>query len=116
MAVELVDSMGYDQALLHCDNLIVINELKPQAKARSLFKLDAARNRFLKRCSKLRSWDLIHTPRTYNFIAHNIAKWAKFTNIVGNINRLNLGTKILDDYVEWSRDNGCWIASCLFCV
>uniref|UniRef100_A0A803NGX0 RNase H type-1 domain-containing protein n=1 Tax=Cannabis sativa TaxID=3483 RepID=A0A803NGX0_CANSA len=106
MAVELVNSLGYNQALFHCDNLIVTNVMQPRAAATSHFKLETAKDRFINCCSNLRSWDLIHTPRACNFIAHNVAKWARFSNTVGSINPLTLETNILDDYVEWSHDNG----------
>ncbi|KAF4379377.1 hypothetical protein F8388_013595 [Cannabis sativa] len=106
MAAELVNSLGYEQAFFQCDNLTVTNVMQPRAAAASHFKLETAKDRFTNYCSNLRSWDLIHTPRACNFIAHNVAKWARLTNTVGSINPMTLETNILDDYVEWSHDNG----------
>uniref|UniRef100_A0A803P5V7 Reverse transcriptase domain-containing protein n=1 Tax=Cannabis sativa TaxID=3483 RepID=A0A803P5V7_CANSA len=106
MAAELVNSLGYDQACFQCDNLTVTNVMQPRAAAASHFKLETAKDRFTNYYSNFRSWDLIHTPRACNFIAHNVAKWARLTNTVGSINPMTLETNILDDYVEWSHDNG----------
>ncbi|KAF4380784.1 hypothetical protein F8388_017138 [Cannabis sativa] len=89
-----------------CDNVTVTNVMQPRTAAASHFKLETAKDRFTNYCSNFRSWDLIHTPRACNFIAHNVAKWARLTNTVGSINPMTLETNILDDYVEWSHENG----------
>uniref|UniRef100_A0A803QD08 RNase H type-1 domain-containing protein n=1 Tax=Cannabis sativa TaxID=3483 RepID=A0A803QD08_CANSA len=82
MAAEVAISLGYIRVIFQCDNFSVVRCFKARSTEQH-HKLEAARTRFLHRCSIFTEWDITFIARQCNFMVHNVAKWAKTTNTSG---------------------------------
>uniref|UniRef100_A0A803NLG5 RNase H type-1 domain-containing protein n=1 Tax=Cannabis sativa TaxID=3483 RepID=A0A803NLG5_CANSA len=63
--------------------------------------LQEAKSRFLHCCDKLNDWGIVHISRKCIYMAHNIAKWATNSSVVGCINPEAVDGSVLDDLTEW---------------
>ncbi|KAM6600072.1 hypothetical protein CsatA_019681 [Cannabis sativa] len=57
-------------------------------------------------CKGFQNWEIGHVPRRCNFMAHNIAKWARETSVTGITLCNELNHEVLNDYVEWNKHAG----------
>uniref|UniRef100_A0A803NT74 Reverse transcriptase domain-containing protein n=1 Tax=Cannabis sativa TaxID=3483 RepID=A0A803NT74_CANSA len=68
--------------------------------------LEGTSAQFRSLSTQLRRWKLKHINRKENFMAHNVAKWAKLNAAVGDIDVKIMDPLVFNDYKEWHPDAG----------
>ncbi|KAF4400839.1 hypothetical protein G4B88_004382 [Cannabis sativa] len=106
LAADLSVERKMGKVIFQSDNLRVVNAFSAEFEGAADFNLVNLRRRFLSICSALNEWKIVHVPRMGNFMAHNIAKWACTTGVVGNTHLASLDRNVLNDYVEWRKHAG----------
>ncbi|KAF4366468.1 hypothetical protein F8388_003706 [Cannabis sativa] len=106
MAAELMIEKKVAQVVFQSDNIEVVKAFSYATDRDSNFKLVNLRSRFQQLCKGFQNWEIGHVPRRCNFMAHNIAKWARETSVTGITLCNELNHEVLNDYVEWNKHAG----------
>ncbi|KAM6583679.1 hypothetical protein CsatB_010681 [Cannabis sativa] len=106
MAAELMIEMRAKYVIFQSDNMEVARDLSTETGIDIHFKLIHLRRRFHQLCTQLSSWGIRHVNRRCNYMAHNVAKWAKETKVIGFTKRGDMDPNVLNDYIEWMKHAG----------
>ncbi|KAF4383798.1 hypothetical protein F8388_023490 [Cannabis sativa] len=101
LAAEKAIELGLKNIIFQCDNRCVVKAFEAPISNCVAFSLQEAKSRFLHACDKLNDWGIVHISRKCNYMAHNIAKWASNSRVIGCINPEALDESVLDDLTEW---------------
>ncbi|XP_060959111.1 uncharacterized protein LOC133030391 [Cannabis sativa] len=101
LAAEKAIDLGLKKIIFQCDNRCVVKAFDAPLSNCVDFSLQEAKSRFLHACDKMNDWGIVHISRKCNYMAHNIAKWASNSRIMGCINPEVLDESVLDDLTEW---------------
>ncbi|KAF4364096.1 hypothetical protein F8388_003476 [Cannabis sativa] len=101
LAAEKAIELGLKNIIFQCDNCCVVKAFDAPLSNCVDFSLQEAKSRFLHACDKMNDWGIVHISRKCNYMAHNIAKWASNSRIMGCINPEVLDESVLDDLTEW---------------
>ncbi|KAF4386132.1 hypothetical protein F8388_016384 [Cannabis sativa] len=97
--------------LFFCDNSPVVQYFNSSIPDNYHQKLAGAADRFRSNVHPLESFKLCHIPRSQNFCAHNMAKWAKLHNVTGDIDLGAIEVGVFSNEEEWNpgceEDDGC---------
>ncbi|KAF4369756.1 hypothetical protein F8388_018813 [Cannabis sativa] len=106
MAAELMVEKKIEHVVFQCDNINVVNAFSMETERGINFNLVHLRRRFHNFCRNFKNWEIGHVSRKCNFMAHNIAKWARQFRVTGLIRSTELDNSVLNDYVEWKKHAG----------
>uniref|UniRef100_A0A803NUW7 Reverse transcriptase domain-containing protein n=1 Tax=Cannabis sativa TaxID=3483 RepID=A0A803NUW7_CANSA len=106
MAAELIIEMRAKYVIFQSDNMEVARDLSTESGIDIHFKLIHLRRCFHQLCTQLSSWGIRHVNRRCNYMAHNVAKWAKETKVIGFTKRGDMDPNVLNDYIEWMKHAG----------
>ncbi|KAF4396936.1 hypothetical protein F8388_004904 [Cannabis sativa] len=106
MAGELMLEMRVKQVLFQSDNMVVATDLSTEPGKDTHFKLTNISKRFHQLCLQFTSWGIGHVNRKCNYMAHNVAKWAKETRTIGLTKSSKVDPTVLTDYLEWRKHAG----------
>ncbi|KAF4356704.1 hypothetical protein F8388_010926 [Cannabis sativa] len=85
MAAELMIDKKVAHVVFQSDNIETVEAFSNVTGRDCNFKLVNLRSRFQQLCKGLQNWEVGHVPRKCNFMAHNIAKWARENSATGII-------------------------------
>ncbi|KAF4395706.1 hypothetical protein G4B88_013480 [Cannabis sativa] len=88
--------------LFFCDNSPVVQYFNSSIPDNYHQKLAGAADRFRSNVHPLESFKLCHIPRSQNFCAHNMAKWAKLHNVTGDIDLGAIEVGVFSNEEEWN--------------
>ncbi|KAF4363057.1 hypothetical protein F8388_013421 [Cannabis sativa] len=88
--------------LFFCDNSPVVQYFNSSIPDNYHQKLAGAADRFRSNVHPLESFKLCHIPRSQNFCAHNMAKWAKLHNVTGDIDLGAIEMGVFSNEEEWN--------------
>ncbi|KAF4360130.1 hypothetical protein G4B88_018402 [Cannabis sativa] len=89
------------KVLFFCDNSPVVQYFNSSIPDNYHQKLAGAADRFRSNVHPLESFKLCHIPRSQNFCAHNMAKWAKLHNVTGDIDLGAIEVGVFSNEEEW---------------
>ncbi|KAF4377304.1 hypothetical protein G4B88_011139 [Cannabis sativa] len=90
------------KVLFFCDNSPVVQYFNSSLPDNYHQKLAGAADRFRSNVHPLVSFKLCHIPRSQNFCAHNMAKWAKLHNVTGDIDLGSIEMGVFSNKEEWN--------------
>ncbi|KAF4379508.1 hypothetical protein G4B88_018204 [Cannabis sativa] len=85
MAAELMIDKKVAHVVFQSDNIETVKAFSNATDRDCNFKLVSLRSRFQQLCKGFQNWEVGHVPRRCNFMAHNIAKWARENSVTGII-------------------------------
>uniref|UniRef100_A0A803P4D7 RNase H type-1 domain-containing protein n=1 Tax=Cannabis sativa TaxID=3483 RepID=A0A803P4D7_CANSA len=88
------------------DNESAVTNISETQGVQRCIDLDGISAQFRSCSTQLRLWKLKHISRKENFMAYNVAKWAKLNVAVGDIDVNYVDPLVFDDYKEWNPDAG----------
>uniref|UniRef100_A0A803PDD3 Reverse transcriptase n=1 Tax=Cannabis sativa TaxID=3483 RepID=A0A803PDD3_CANSA len=106
MAAKLMIDKKVAHVVFQSDNIETVKAFSNATDRDCNFKLVNLRSRFQQLCKGFQNWEVGHVPRRCNFMAHNIAKWARENSVTGIILCSDLTAEVLSDYVEWNKHAG----------
>ncbi|KAF4397744.1 hypothetical protein G4B88_025236 [Cannabis sativa] len=106
MAAELTMEKKMEKVMFQSDNLRVVTSFLIESESEADFNLVNLCRRYLRVCSTLKEWRIVHVSRKGNFMAHNLASWENANGAVGIIQHSTLDMNVLNDYVEWQKNAG----------
>ncbi|KAF4392534.1 hypothetical protein F8388_000661 [Cannabis sativa] len=106
MAAELMLEMRVKQVIFQSDNMVVATNLSTELGKDIHFKLTNISKRFHQLCLQFTSWGIGHLNRKCNYMAHNVAKWAKETRTIGLTKSTDVDPTVLTDYLDWRKHAG----------
>ncbi|XP_060972639.1 uncharacterized protein LOC133038488 [Cannabis sativa] len=106
MTAELMIDKKVVHVVFQSDNIETVKAFSNATDRDCNFKLVNLRSRFQQLCKGFQNWEVGHVPRRCNFMAHNIAKWARENSVTGIILCSDLTAEVLSDYVEWNKHAG----------
>ncbi|KAM6577645.1 hypothetical protein CsatB_029482 [Cannabis sativa] len=106
MAADLMHKMRVKNVIFQSDNMEVATDLSMESGKDIHFKLTNIRKRFHQLCSQLTGWGIGHVNRRCNYMAHNVAAWARETRKIGLTKPTDMDPTVLTDYIEWRKHAG----------
>uniref|UniRef100_A0A803Q3C6 RNase H type-1 domain-containing protein n=1 Tax=Cannabis sativa TaxID=3483 RepID=A0A803Q3C6_CANSA len=88
------------------DNVCAISNILETQGVQRCIDLEGTSAQFRSLSAQLRRWHLKHINRKENFMAHNVAKWAKLNAAVGDIDVKIMDSLVFNDCKEWHPDAG----------
>ncbi|KAF4372094.1 hypothetical protein F8388_000310 [Cannabis sativa] len=101
MAADLMHKMRVKNVIFQSDNMEVATDLSMESGKDIHFKLTDIRKRFHQLCSQFTGWGIGHVNRRCNYMAQNVAAWARETRRIGLTKPTDMDPTVLTDYIEW---------------
>ncbi|KAF4397745.1 hypothetical protein G4B88_025237 [Cannabis sativa] len=113
-AVCMAAELTMEKVMFQSDNLRVVTSFLIESESEADFNLVNLCRRYLRVCSTLKEWRIVHVSRKGNFMAHNLASWENANGAVGIIQHSTLDMNVLNGYVEWQKT--CRLIWCVVVV
>ncbi|KAM6553508.1 hypothetical protein CsatB_014270 [Cannabis sativa] len=106
MAGQVAVQNQFQRVGFFCDNAEVVSNFSKTNSHNIYLNLAGAVAKFRSTSLQLQSIQLSKIGREQNFMAHNAAKWARLTEVVGEIALSSLPPEVFVDHQEWFPDPG----------